>query len=89
VRAHERDRLAEHLAHRGIGTQVYYPLPLNRQPALAARALVPSPLDATERAAAEVLALPMYPQLEDAQIDCVVEEIAAFYRDPGKRRAAH
>jgi dTDP-4-amino-4,6-dideoxygalactose transaminase len=88
VRAEQRDRLAEHLTHRGIGTQVYYPVPLHRQPALAAQAVVPSPLAATERAAAEVLALPMYPQLEEAQIDCVVEEIAAFYRDPGTRRAA-
>ena len=83
VRAARRDRLAEHLARRGIGTQVYYPIPLHRQPALAAQAVVPSPLEATERAAAEVLALPMYPQLEEAQIDCVVEEIAAFYRDRG------
>jgi dTDP-4-amino-4,6-dideoxygalactose transaminase len=83
VRARARDRLAEHLARRGIGTQIYYPLPLNRQPALAGHAVVPLPLDATERAAAEVLALPMYPQLEEAQIDCVVAEIASFYRGHG------
>jgi dTDP-4-amino-4,6-dideoxygalactose transaminase len=80
VRARARERLAAHLASRGIGTQVYYPVPLHRQPALAAHALVPAPLVATEQAAAEVLALPIYPQLSDAHVDCVVDEITAFYR---------
>jgi dTDP-4-amino-4,6-dideoxygalactose transaminase len=84
VRAEQRDRLAAHLAGRGIGTQIYYPIPLHRQPALAAHAVVPRPLEQTERAAAEVLALPIYPQLADAQVDAVVEEIAAFYRQAGR-----
>jgi dTDP-4-amino-4,6-dideoxygalactose transaminase len=79
VRARERDRLARHLAARGIGTQVYYPVPLHRQPALAAAAVVPFPLHVTEQATAEVLALPIYPQLGDAQVDLVAEEVAAFY----------
>lgn len=83
VRARRRDRLAAFLAERGIGTQVYYPVPLHRQPALAAVAVVPAPLVETERAAAEVLALPIYPQLADAQVDAVVETIAGFYRDEG------
>jgi dTDP-4-amino-4,6-dideoxygalactose transaminase len=85
VRARERDGLASHLASRGIGTQVYYPVPLHRQPALAAHAVVPQPLPETERAAGDVLALPIYPQLTDAQVDCVVEEVAAFY-DAGRTR---
>lgn len=80
VRSRERDALAAHLARHGIGTQVYYPIPLHRQPALVAQALVPAPLPHTERAAAEVLALPIYPQLTDAQIDLVIAEIAAFHR---------
>jgi dTDP-4-amino-4,6-dideoxygalactose transaminase len=80
VRSRARDALAAHLAERGIGTQVYYPIPLHRQPALAAHAVVPAPLPHTERAAAEVLALPVYPQLTDAQVDLVVAEIAAFHR---------
>jgi dTDP-4-amino-4,6-dideoxygalactose transaminase len=73
--------LRAHLERRGIGTQVYYPVPLHRQPALAAHAVVPLPLTATERAASEVLALPIYPQLSDAQVDDVVDAIAAFHRD--------
>jgi dTDP-4-amino-4,6-dideoxygalactose transaminase len=80
VRSRERDALAAHLARRGIGTQVYYPIPLHRQPALAAQALVPAPLPHTERAAAEVLALPIYPQLTDGQIDLVIDEVVAFHR---------
>jgi dTDP-4-amino-4,6-dideoxygalactose transaminase len=80
IRARTRDRLAAHLAERGIGTQVYYPVPLHRQAALARHALVPRPLVETERAAAEVLALPIYPQLHDADVDLVVEAIGMFYR---------
>lgn len=84
VRAERRDRLAAHLAARGIGTHVYYPIPLYRQPALAAHAVVPVPLAHTERAVAEVLALPIYPQLPAAHVDCVVDAIAAFYRGSGR-----
>jgi dTDP-4-amino-4,6-dideoxygalactose transaminase len=83
VRVRGRDRLAAFLADRGIGTQVYYPVPLHRQPALAQVAVVPAPLAETERAAAEVLALPIYPQLADEQVDAVVEAIAAYYRAEG------
>ena len=87
VRAQQRDRLAAHLASRGIGTQIYYHVPLHRQAALAAHAVVPHPLEHTERAVAEVLALPIYPQLADAQIDAVAGEVAAFYRQGGRDAA--
>ncbi len=86
VRARGRDALAAHLAHRGVGTQVYYPTPLHRQPALAAAALTPVPLLEAERAAAEVLALPIYPELTAAQVTQVVEAVADFYR--GRAAAA-
>jgi dTDP-4-amino-4,6-dideoxygalactose transaminase len=81
VRARGRDALAAHLARRGIGTQVYYRTPLHRQPALAAAALTPVPLTEAERAAAEVLALPIYPELTAAQVTRVVEAVKEFYRD--------
>src|SRR5688572_10975949 len=79
VRARDRDALAAHLAARDVGTQVYYPIPLHRQPALAAHAVVPAPLGHTEAAAGQVLALPIYPQLADEQVASVVDAIAAFY----------
>jgi len=87
IRAQQRDRLAAHLASRGIGTQIYYHIPLHRQAALVAHAVIPSPLEQTERAVAEVLALPIYPQLADAQIDAVVDAVATFYRQGGRDAA--
>ena len=63
-----RDALVEHLARDGIGTQVYYRTPLHRQPPLAEAALVPIPLPEAERAAREVLALPIYPQLDESRV---------------------
>jgi dTDP-4-amino-4,6-dideoxygalactose transaminase len=79
VRARARDALAEHLAADGVATQVYYRTPLHRQPALAGHALVPCPLPHAERAAGEVLALPVYPELDDAQVAHVVRACARFY----------
>jgi dTDP-4-amino-4,6-dideoxygalactose transaminase len=80
VRARDRDRLRAHLARADIGTQVYYPVPLHRQPALADLDVPAGALPIAERAASEVLALPIYPELTPAQIDTVVETIGAFYR---------
>lgn len=82
IRSHVRDALQAHLTAAGIGTQVYYRVPLHRQPALAPRVVVPCGVPESERAAAQVLALPMYPQLTEAQVDRVVEAIAAFFARP-------
>lgn len=79
VRARDRDRLRAHLGAAGVGTQVYYPQPLHLQPALAHLGVRPGALPEAERAAAEVLALPIYPELTPAQVDTVVEAIARFY----------
>jgi dTDP-4-amino-4,6-dideoxygalactose transaminase len=54
-------------------------VPLHRQPPLAASSVTPVPLDETERAAREVLALPIYPELEDRSLDVVVDRMRAFY----------
>ncbi|MGH7893297.1 MAG: DegT/DnrJ/EryC1/StrS family aminotransferase, partial [Candidatus Binatia bacterium] len=79
VRARRRDALLAHLAATGIGAQVYYPVPLHRQPPLASVSVAPVSLDETERAAREVLALPIYPELTEAQVDAVVAAVQAFY----------
>ena len=79
VRARERDRLRAHLEAAGVGTQVYYARPLHLQPALAHLGPRPGALPEAERAAAEVLALPIYPGLTHAQVDTVVEAIASYY----------
>ena len=79
VRAQERDALQAHLAAAGIGAQVYYRMPLHLQPALAAFGLRPGAFPEAERAAAEVLALPIYPELDGRAVEAVVEAVAAFY----------
>lgn len=80
VRSARRDDLRAHLASRGISSEVYYPIPLHLQECFADLGWKRGDLPETERAAAESLALPIYPQLSDAQQERVVEEIAAFHR---------
>jgi dTDP-4-amino-4,6-dideoxygalactose transaminase len=80
VRARDRDRLRAHLSAAGIGTMIYYPVPVHLQPALASLGLRAGAFPVTERAAHEVLALPIYPEITRAQVQTVVETIARFYR---------
>jgi len=80
IRVHARDRLRAFLAERGIGTEVYYPLPLHLQKCFAALGYRAGDFPEAERAAQESLALPMYPELTEAQQAYVVEQIASLYR---------
>ena len=79
VRVRRRDGLLAHLTAAGIGAMVYYPVPLHRQPPLARASATPVPLDETERAAGDVLALPIFPELSDEQQAAVVTAVRAFY----------
>jgi dTDP-4-amino-4,6-dideoxygalactose transaminase len=79
IRAQRRDELRRFLSDRKIGTEVYYPIPLHLQPCFAYLGYSAGDLPESERAAAEVLALPMFPELTDAEQQCVVESIADFY----------
>jgi dTDP-4-amino-4,6-dideoxygalactose transaminase len=79
IRAARRDELRTFLSSRKIGTEVYYPLPLHLQPVFADLGLKAGDLPIAEQAAKEVLALPMFPELTEAEIRWVVESIAAFY----------
>jgi len=79
IRLVERDALREKLRSGGIGSGIHYPMPVHRQPAYRGRlACGPSGLGVTERAATQILSLPMYPQLCDAAVDRVIAEIRAF-----------
>ncbi len=80
VRVERRDDLQAHLKAKGIGTAIYYPLPLHRQPCFAHLAYRPGSLPETERAASEVISLPIYPELEPGQLAYVVDAIREFYR---------
>jgi dTDP-4-amino-4,6-dideoxygalactose transaminase len=78
VRTKRRDALREALQVSRIGTNIHYPIPIHLQPAYRDRiALGPSGLEETERAAGEILSLPMYPQLSDAQVERTIAAIRA------------
>jgi dTDP-4-amino-4,6-dideoxygalactose transaminase len=79
IRSQRRDELRQYLADRKIGTEIYYPLPLHLQPVFAYLGLKSGDLPIAEKAAQEVLALPMFPELTEAEIHIVVENIAEFY----------
>jgi len=79
VRSARRDRLARFLHERGVGTLVHYPVPAHLQPAYRDR-LGRRPLPETERAAREVLSLPMYPELRDDEVQQVIAAIHDFER---------
>jgi dTDP-4-amino-4,6-dideoxygalactose transaminase len=86
IRAPRRDALRAHLGKNEIGTEIYYPLALHLQPCFAELGYRPGAFPAAERATTEVLALPIYPELAEAQQAYVVEQIANFYSDgnPGR-----
>ncbi|MBI2872236.1 MAG: DegT/DnrJ/EryC1/StrS family aminotransferase [Chloroflexi bacterium] len=79
VRVPRRDELREHLAARGVGTEVYYPLSLHLQECFRDLGHRPGDFPQSEKAAAEVLALPMYPELTLAQQEAVVGAVREFY----------
>jgi len=79
IRAQRRDELRKFLGDRNIGTEIYYPIPLHLQPCFAYLGYSAEDLPESERAAAEVLALPMFPELTEAEQESVVESIAEFY----------
>jgi dTDP-4-amino-4,6-dideoxygalactose transaminase len=79
LRAPDRAAMQADLRARGVGTGVHYPVPVHLQPAYRGRvAMGPAACRATGRAAAEVLSLPMYPELADAQVAQVCEAIATL-----------
>ncbi|MGH7804246.1 MAG: DegT/DnrJ/EryC1/StrS family aminotransferase, partial [Candidatus Binatia bacterium] len=79
IRAERRDALRAALLEAGVETQVYYPIPLHLQPCFLDQGCPAGELPECERAAREVLALPIHPELGDDALDHVVDVASRFY----------
>ncbi|MBV6522955.1 MAG: UDP-2-acetamido-2-deoxy-3-oxo-D-glucuronate aminotransferase [Gemmatimonadaceae bacterium] len=79
LRVDRRDELQAYLKSKGIGSAIYYPLPLHLQPCFAYLGYKEGALPEAERAAKEVLSLPIYPELTSEQLDEVAGTVRAFY----------
>lgn len=85
IRARRRDELRQYLNGKGIGTEVYYPIPLHLQECYRFLGYLPGSLPESERAARETIALPIYPELTLAQQKKVVQTIKEFYSSSLRR----
>ena len=79
VRAARRDELKGYLGERGIASGVYYPVAVHLTPAFEFLGYKPGSFPEAERAAAEVISLPLWPEMGDGQVDAVCDAVAAFY----------
>lgn len=79
IRVKERDALQQYLSRNGIPTEIYYPYPLHLQQAFATLGYRSGDCPQSEAASEEVVSLPIYPELNDKQLETVVQNIAEFY----------
>ena len=82
IRSSSRDQLQAFLQKKGVGSEVYYPVPMHLQDCFAYLGVKAGAFPESERAAKESLAIPVYPELNDAQAKYVVESIAEFVGQP-------
>jgi dTDP-4-amino-4,6-dideoxygalactose transaminase len=80
IRAKKRDALQAYLRERSVGTEVYYPLPLHLQDCFAHLGHKLGDFPESEKAAQESLALPVFPELSDAQAEYVVDSTTSYFR---------
>ena len=87
IRTNDREGMMRHLTEAGIGTGIHYPIPLHMQKAYASLNYRPADFPVAERVAAEIISLPMFPQLTAEQQARVAEETLAFIRKTARKPA--
>ena len=80
IRCKRRDELREYLQQKGVGTEIYYPLPLHLQPCFAYLGYREGDFPVSERVAKTSLALPIYPELQRDDLEYVAGQISEFFR---------
>lgn len=80
IRAPRRDALMAHLAEQGIETIIHYPVPVHLQEAYRDLQMDKGSLPAAEKAAEEIVSLPIYPEIHDHEVEAVAESIRSFYK---------
>jgi dTDP-4-amino-4,6-dideoxygalactose transaminase len=88
VRTHDREGLMEHLKVAGIGTGIHYPIPLHQQKAYASLGYAKGTFPICEAAAAEIVSLPMFPQLTAEQQARVAKEVQGFVKKQGASKSS-
>ncbi len=80
IRTEKRDELREYLTKKGIATAIHYPVPLHLQPVFQKLGYREGMFPVAEKAAREVLSLPVFPEMTDTEINYVIESIIEFFK---------
>ena len=83
IRVARRDEFADRLRERGVGSAIYYPIPVHRQAAFAALGLGEGSFPVTDRLTGQVLSIPVHPALTDAEVETVIEAVNATAEELG------
>jgi UDP-2-acetamido-2-deoxy-ribo-hexuluronate aminotransferase len=80
VKDGKRDELQNYLEGKGISARVYYPIPLDEQPAFQEHAIIPMPLTVTKALCKEVLSLPIHTEMDEKTLNTIIEGVKSFYK---------
>ncbi len=89
VQTTQRAALQTYLKNEGISTAIHYPVAIHRQPAYTRLGYAPGSLPVTEQLADQVLSLPMYPQLAEAELQAVVQAMVSFFQESHHKPAGY